>query len=41
MLVYVNNQDVSTKIRTPEVTALVSQVAAISQVRAQNGRTST
>ena len=35
MLVYVNNQDVSTKIRTPEVTALVSQVAAISQVRAK------
>ena len=35
MLVYVNHQDVSTKIRTPEVTALVSQVAAISQVRAK------
>ena len=35
MLVYVNNQDVSTKIRTQEVTALVSQVAAISQVRAK------
>ena len=33
MLVSVNNQDVSTAIRTPQVTALVSQVAAISEVR--------
>lgn len=33
MLVSVNGQDVSTAIRTPEVTALVSQVAAIGEVR--------
>lgn len=33
MLVSVNGQDVSAAIRTPEVTALVSQVAAISEVR--------
>ncbi len=33
MLVFVNNTDVSRAIRTPEVTALVSQVAAISEVR--------
>lgn len=33
MIIYVNNQDVSTQIRTPEVTALVSQVAAINEVR--------
>lgn len=33
MLVSVNGHDVSTAIRTPEVTALVSQVAAISEVR--------
>ena len=33
MLIFVNEQDVSTEIRTPEVTALVSQVAAISEVR--------
>ena len=33
MLIFVNEQDVSTAIRTPEVTALVSQVAAISEVR--------
>lgn len=33
MMVFVNEQNVSTEIRTPEVTALVSQVAAISEVR--------
>ncbi len=33
MLVFVNNTDVSRAIRTPEVTSLVSQVAAISEVR--------
>ncbi len=33
MLVNVNNTDVSRAIRTPEVTALVSQVAAIGEVR--------
>lgn len=33
MLVSVNGQDVSAAIRTPEVTSLVSQVAAISEVR--------
>ena len=41
MLIFVNEQDVSTAIRTPEVTALVSQVAAISEVRQKNGRAST
>ncbi len=33
MLVFVYNTDVSRAIRTPEVTSLVSQVAAISEVR--------
>ena len=40
-IIFVNEQDVSTAIRTPEVTALVSQVAAISEVRQKNGRAST
>lgn len=33
MMVFVNDENVSSEIRTPEVTALVSQVAAITEVR--------